>query len=104
MSKAGGGAEAAEGGGEGAEEEEEGPADMCQFCGLQDPKLAEGENMDLHFYHDCPMLCSCSECGQIIEIASVNEHLLNECENMAQYRFVLPGPFLSRQHNKMACA
>jgi len=28
---------------------------------------------------------SCAECGQIIEIASVNEHLLRECEAMGQY-------------------
>eukprot|EP00976_Prorocentrum_cordatum_P101652 1192724-Prorocentrum_minimum.AAC.1 len=41
--------------------------------------------MDLHFYHDCPMLGSCVECGQIIEIASVNEHLLHECEHQEQY-------------------
>jgi hypothetical protein len=59
------------------DEEEDGPADVCQFCAVQDPKLAEGENMDLHFYHDCPMLCSCAECGQIIEVASVNEHLVS---------------------------
>mmetsp|Transcript_6115 Transcript_6115/g.8292 ORF Transcript_6115/g.8292 Transcript_6115/m.8292 type:complete len:414 (+) Transcript_6115:370-1611(+) len=67
------------------QEEEEGPADVCQFCALQDARLAQGENMDLHFYHDCPMLGSCTDCGQIIEIASVNEHLLHECEQMALY-------------------
>jgi hypothetical protein len=48
---------------EGEEDEEEGPADVCQFCAVQDPKLAEGENMDLHFYHDCPMLCRCQQPG-----------------------------------------
>ena len=58
------------------------PADVCQFCQLQDPRLAEGENMDLHFYHECPMLVACHECSQIIEIASITEHLLTECDNM----------------------
>eukprot|EP00898_Chlorokybus_atmophyticus_P007173 jgi/Chlat1/7457/Chrsp6S07499 len=66
--------------------EDDHAADTCQFCGRTDASFLEGDHMDLHFYHDCPMLCSCAECGQIIEIASVNEHLLEECEEMNKYR------------------
>eukprot|EP00899_Mesostigma_viride_P016474 jgi/Mesvir1/24828/Mv22068-RA.1 len=68
------------GGDEGELEEEDGLTDVCQFCNVTDPKFLEGENMDLHFFHDCPLLCSCDLCGQIIEIASVTDHLLGECE------------------------
>jgi centrosomal protein CEP104 len=63
-----------------AEDEEDGPTDTCQFCGAVDERFLTGEAMDLHFFQDCPMLCSCGECGQIVEIASLTEHRLVECE------------------------
>lgn len=72
----------------GSEEEEfddeDFPSDMCQFCGLQDPEFTE-DTLDYHFWQDCPMLCSCSECGQVIEIMCLAEHLLSECDSRAQF-------------------
>lgn len=41
--------------------------------------------MDLHYFQSCPMLTQCSECQQIIEIATLSEHLLTECEQRSKY-------------------
>eukprot|EP00658_Telonema_sp_P-2_P006842 TRINITY_DN1257_c0_g1_i6.p1 TRINITY_DN1257_c0_g1~~TRINITY_DN1257_c0_g1_i6.p1 ORF type:complete len:862 (+),score=234.41 TRINITY_DN1257_c0_g1_i6:286-2871(+) len=60
------------------------PSDMCQFCGLQDPNFTE-DTLDYHFWQDCPMLCSCPECQQVIEIMCLSEHLLSECEARDNY-------------------
>lgn len=51
----------------------------CQFCGLEDPSFTE-EKLDLHYWQDCPMLISCQQCEQVVEIPALNEHLLTECE------------------------
>lgn len=52
---------------------------QCQFCGLVDPEFTE-EQLDLHYWQSCPMLTSCQQCEQVIEISTLNDHLLNECE------------------------
>jgi hypothetical protein len=54
-------------------------ADSCLFCGKQDSRFMEGDNLDLHFCQQCPMLASCSNCGQIVEISSLKDHYLFEC-------------------------
>lgn len=51
----------------------------CQFCGLEDPSFTE-EKLDLHYWQDCPMLISCRHCEQVIEIPTLNAHVLSECE------------------------
>jgi hypothetical protein len=51
----------------------------CQFCGQEDSTWTE-EKLDLHFWQDCPMLTSCKHCEQVIEITTLNDHLLKECE------------------------
>ncbi|CAM9718793.1 unnamed protein product, partial [Chrysoparadoxa australica] len=43
------------------------------------------ENLDLHYWQSCPMLMSCMECGQVIEISTLPEHLLDECAKKADY-------------------
>jgi len=58
---------------------------FCQFCGLEDPALSE-EKLDLHYWQECPMLTSCKLCEQVIEIATLNEHLLSECEVAGQHK------------------
>lgn len=50
----------------------------CIFCGQQDPQWGENE-LDLHFWSDCPMLLSCPHCTNVIEIAGLPDHLLKEC-------------------------
>eukprot|EP00762_Andalucia_godoyi_P000013 ANDGO_02248.mRNA.1 hypothetical protein H257_15268 len=51
----------------------------CQFCGQHSPDFTD-ETIDLHYWQDCPMLTVCQSCGQVVELASLNEHLLHECE------------------------
>lgn len=56
----------------------------CQFCGIEDPTFSE-ERLDLHYWQDCCMLTSCKQCEQVIEISTLHEHLLHECEINGQY-------------------
>ncbi|CAL8106994.1 unnamed protein product [Calicophoron daubneyi] len=60
----------------------------CIFCGEQNDKFTE-EGLDLHYWKDCPMLHRCANCKQVVEIASVTEHLLKECEAIPAGRYVL---------------
>jgi centrosomal protein CEP104 len=52
---------------------------FCQFCGQEDPTFTD-EKLDMHYWQDCPILTSCKQCEQIIEIPTLHEHLLGECE------------------------
>jgi centrosomal protein CEP104 len=73
----------------GAEEEEEAEGEVeaftCQFCSRKDPTLTE-DALDMHYWKECPMLTSCAQCEQVIEVALLNEHLLKECENKDNHR------------------
>ena len=53
---------------------------MCGFCGKTDALFANQDNLDIHYWKDCPMLVSCPQCSQIVEILHLNSHLLKECE------------------------
>jgi centrosomal protein CEP104 len=51
---------------------------ICMFCGKQDPTWNE-DGLDLHYWKECPFLSPCHACEQIVEIAGLPEHLLDEC-------------------------
>lgn len=53
---------------------------MCGFCGKSDALFANQDNLDIHYWKDCPMLVSCDQCSQIVEILHLNSHMLKECE------------------------
>eukprot|EP00929_Paragymnodinium_shiwhaense_P070119 TRINITY_DN35491_c0_g1_i1.p1 TRINITY_DN35491_c0_g1~~TRINITY_DN35491_c0_g1_i1.p1 ORF type:complete len:827 (+),score=189.47 TRINITY_DN35491_c0_g1_i1:131-2611(+) len=53
----------------------------CMFCGRQDPAFALEDALDVHYWRACPMLIECDCCGQVVEVATLREHLLEECEN-----------------------
>ena len=55
---------------------------VCQFCGGCGPHATEAQ-LDLHYWQACPMLTACPRCQQIVEIATLQEHLLDECEHKA---------------------
>lgn len=57
----------------------------CEFCGHYDSKFSDEDEKDLHYLENCPKLTSCPGCDQIIEKSVVNTHLVNECENKAEY-------------------
>jgi centrosomal protein CEP104 len=55
-------------------------APMCGFCGKNDALFGNQDNLDIHYWKDCPMLVGCSQCNQIVEIIQLNNHFLKECE------------------------
>ncbi|XP_056130278.1 centrosomal protein of 104 kDa [Lampris incognitus] len=57
---------------------------LCIFCGKKDETFTE-DGLDLHYWKHCPMLRRCDECRQVVEIASLTEHLLGECESRARF-------------------
>ncbi|XP_005730787.1 centrosomal protein of 104 kDa isoform X2 [Pundamilia nyererei] len=57
---------------------------LCIFCGKKDESFTE-DGLDLHYWKHCPMLQRCDECRQVVEIASLTEHLLGECENRSKF-------------------
>jgi len=65
----------------GAEEAGDG---ACQFCGGCGPHATE-QQLDLHYFRDCPLLTTCAACSQVVEIATYSEHLLEECERKGEY-------------------
>lgn len=54
-------------------------ARICPFCGVQDDKLEDKSYEEMHWLEECPMLMACPLCTKIIEIVSLNYHLLEEC-------------------------
>lgn len=53
----------------------------CNFCKEVSPDFENDNDYDLHLWRDCPMLITCNECTQVVEIADYTEHLLDECSN-----------------------
>lgn len=52
---------------------------LCIFCGERSASFTE-EGLDLHYWKHCPMLTRCGHCRQVVEICSLTEHLLTECD------------------------
>lgn len=52
---------------------------LCIFCGERNESFTE-EGLDLHYWKHCLMLTRCNHCRQVVEISSLTEHLLTECD------------------------
>ncbi|KAM5160497.1 centrosomal protein of 104 kDa isoform 3-T4 [Callospermophilus lateralis] len=52
---------------------------LCIFCGERSESFTE-EGLDLHYWKHCLMLTRCDHCRQVVEISSLTEHLLTECD------------------------
>ncbi|XP_053755048.1 centrosomal protein of 104 kDa isoform X2 [Panthera pardus] len=52
---------------------------LCIFCGERSESFTE-EGLDLHYWKRCLMLTRCACCRQVVEISSLTEHLLTECD------------------------
>uniref|UniRef100_A0A2K5CIS4 Centrosomal protein of 104 kDa n=1 Tax=Aotus nancymaae TaxID=37293 RepID=A0A2K5CIS4_AOTNA len=52
---------------------------LCIFCGERSESFTE-EGLDLHYWKHCLMLTRCGHCKQVVEISSLTEHLLTECD------------------------
>ncbi|NWS69554.1 CE104 protein, partial [Crotophaga sulcirostris] len=57
---------------------------LCIFCGERDESFTE-EVLDLHYWKRCPMLTRCEHCKQVVEIASLTEHLLTDCDKKENF-------------------
>jgi len=57
---------------------------ICLFCGISDSSWNE-DTLDLHYWKDCAMLAPCPACAQVVEVAGLPEHLLDECEHRESY-------------------
>ncbi|KAM3824187.1 centrosomal protein of 104 kDa isoform 1-T1 [Vipera latastei] len=81
---------------------------LCIFCGERDESFTE-EGLDLHYWKHCPMLTRCDFCKQVVEIASLTEHLLTECEKKENFAKcsrcceALPKEELARHAKGRAC-
>jgi len=54
------------------------------FCGVGDKSWNE-DSLDLHYWKDCPLLAPCQACAQVVEVSSMTDHLLDECEHKENY-------------------
>ncbi|XP_057606570.1 centrosomal protein of 104 kDa isoform X2 [Hippopotamus amphibius kiboko] len=52
---------------------------LCIFCGERSEAFTE-EGLDLHYWKHCLMLTRCDYCKQVVEVSSLTEHLLTECD------------------------
>uniref|UniRef100_A0A8B9FXM6 Centrosomal protein of 104 kDa n=1 Tax=Amazona collaria TaxID=241587 RepID=A0A8B9FXM6_9PSIT len=52
---------------------------LCIFCGERDESFTQ-EGLDFHYWNHCRMLTRCEHCKQVVEIASLTEHLLADCD------------------------
>ncbi|XP_071041932.1 centrosomal protein of 104 kDa [Parasteatoda tepidariorum] len=57
----------------------------CIFCEKTSDKFTP-DGLDEHYDLECPMLARCSNCNQIVEIAGLTEHHLDECVAKSQYK------------------
>ena len=57
----------------------------CNFCKTVNPSFSNDNEYDMHLWRDCPMLITCEECTQVVEIADYSEHLLEECTNSSAF-------------------
>nr|CAH7766447.1 unnamed protein product [Callosobruchus chinensis] len=59
---------------------------QCIFCSqLESVILSSNNSMNSHYWRSCPMLARCKECSQVVEVSSLIEHLLIECEHHESY-------------------
>lgn len=58
----------------------------CEFCGKVDKNLKDDAKYDVHLYKECPMLTPCPACNQTVQIADLNQHLLEECDQKKTFR------------------
>jgi len=56
----------------------------CMFCGVRNATWDE-DALDMHYWKDCALLAPCIACAQVVEVAGMADHLLDECEHKAKY-------------------
>ncbi|RIA83627.1 hypothetical protein C1645_785930 [Glomus cerebriforme] len=51
----------------------------CIFCDVHDDRFTE-DNLVTHYWNDCPVLTNCRLCNIILEISTLDDHMLNDCD------------------------
>lgn len=51
----------------------------CIFCEEQNDSFNE-DTLISHYWNDCPVLTSCPLCQIILEISTLNDHIMSDCE------------------------
>ncbi|XP_059722413.1 centrosomal protein of 104 kDa [Haemorhous mexicanus] len=81
---------------------------LCIFCGERNESFTE-EGLDLHYWKHCPMLTRCEHCKQMLEICSLTEHLLTDCDKRDSFgrcprcREAVPRDELARHIKSRIC-
>ncbi|XP_066143045.1 centrosomal protein of 104 kDa isoform X2 [Euwallacea fornicatus] len=59
----------------------------CIFCGQPEKViLLTSNSMNSHYWRQCPMLVRCKHCSQVVEVATLTEHLMMECEKHETFK------------------
>ncbi|XP_072390154.1 centrosomal protein of 104 kDa [Diabrotica undecimpunctata] len=59
---------------------------QCIFCKQSESSIFLINNsMNSHYWRSCPMLIRCKECNQVVEVSTLTEHLLMECDQRESY-------------------
>lgn len=61
------------------------PEKTCNFCKQSSALFMNDNDYDMHLWQDCPMLITCEQCTQVVEIADFTEHLLEECSSSEHF-------------------
>ena len=56
----------------------------CMFCGVQNSNWDE-DALDMHYWKECALLSPCPSCAQVVEVAGMADHLLDECDQKSKY-------------------
>jgi centrosomal protein CEP104 len=67
-----------------ADQEETQDFTTCMFCGEQNGGWDE-DALDMHYWKECALLAPCPACAQVVEVAGMADHLLDECEHKLKY-------------------
>ncbi|CAH1758354.1 12365_t:CDS:2 [Entrophospora sp. SA101] len=62
-----------------ADKEEDYSDRCCIFCDEQNNDFTE-ENLVIHYWNECPLLTKCHLCNIILEISTLDEHMLKDCD------------------------
>ncbi|NWU93815.1 CE104 protein, partial [Upupa epops] len=80
----------------------------CIFCGEWEESFTQ-KALDHHYWKYCPMLTRCEHCRQVVEIATLTDHWLFDCdkkdsfEKCVQCSAVLPKAELPKHINSKIC-
>uniref|UniRef100_A0A1B6L5S4 UVR domain-containing protein n=1 Tax=Graphocephala atropunctata TaxID=36148 RepID=A0A1B6L5S4_9HEMI len=58
---------------------------QCIFCLERSESFTE-EGLNIHYWKSCPMLMRCQHCQEVVEVASLNQHLADECDLRKLYK------------------